>query len=153
MRINFSSLPPATRGAVAENTQGLRVVVQAGRIAGWVDEAGRTVTADDRVILPDVAEAVGRLVSGLPDGLFGLTGELGADVLPSANPYAAGTFNLTRQIELQKVAPTVAQHLRASASPEPNPFAKGPTFNLTRQIDVQKADPATADRLRREAGA
>jgi hypothetical protein len=74
------------------------------------------------------------------------------------NPYAPGTFSITRQHLIERRDPQRAAALREAARKiQPakddggNPFVRGPSWNVTEQHRIFKADPARAEQLQRAA--
>lgn len=69
------------------------------------------------------------------------------------NPFAKGTFNLTRQFEIMRVNPKLATELKKAVNPTTavfNPWLRE-QYNLTSQMEITKEDPEAAKVLKAQA--
>lgn len=94
---------------------------------------------------------------GLPDGVYRPTTTPDANTIRAiGNPYSPGTFNLTRQLEMERDTPAHAELFRSQADREAeaqrNPFAQGPHFNVTEQLRLLRDNPQLAAQLEASAG-
>lgn len=117
MKIDLSPLGFERANFVLDSTADLRATVFAGRIVGWQTPDGKQAGSAGVFVAPEVTDMVATLVGQAPDGSYPLTSTPGPDTLarPVPNPYARGSFNLTRQLEMQRENPALADRLRDAA--------------------------------------
>lgn len=144
------------RQTLQELSAGIPFTLQAGHVTWAPADEGqreRVATLHDA----GVGEYFDAACRGLPDGVYTPTTTPDAStVRATGNPWAPGTFNLTRQIEMKRDNPAQAalyqQHVQRQTEAQRNPFAMGPHFNLTEQLRLKREDPQRAEQLKAQAG-
>lgn len=144
------------RQTLQELSAGIPFTLQGGRIT-WspANDGERQRIADLQAA--GAGEYFDAACRGLPDGVYRTTTTPDANTIrATGNPWAPGTFNLTRQIEMQREHPTQAalyrQQAHREAEGQRNPFAQGAHWNLTEQIRLSRENPAMAAQLKAQAG-
>jgi hypothetical protein len=143
------------RTTLQELSAGIAFTVQAGRV-NWTPADERQRERVATLQGAGLGEYFDACCRGLPDGVYTPTTAPDAStVRATGNPWAPGSFNLTRQIEMRRENPQMAalfqQHDHRQAEAQRNPFARGAGFNLTEQIRIKRENPGLAAELKAKA--